>query len=90
MFCVYILIFRVYINAPGENKVGAAGPPRRTFRIRGALLNRMHGKNYMRKICPMKGIRDQNSLWDRVRCEFLDGGSHASLFRKTSPAQKIK
>lgn len=44
MFCVYILMFRVSINAPEENKVGAAGPPRRTFRIRGALPNKMHGK----------------------------------------------
>jgi len=44
MFCVYILMFRVSINGQEENKVGAAGPPRRTFRIRGALPNRMHGK----------------------------------------------
>jgi hypothetical protein len=90
MFCVYILMFRVSINAPGENKVGAAGSPKRTFRIRGALSNKMHGKNYMRKIYPITGNRDQNSLWDRVCCEFLDGGSHASLFRETSPTRQEK
>ncbi|MFX1607067.1 MAG: hypothetical protein ACFFDD_14330, partial [Promethearchaeota archaeon] len=77
------MMFCVSIHDMKARDVGAAGPPRRTFRIRGALPNRMHGKIKLHaQDCPSRGNRDLELTLGPCLLRVPDGGSHANLFER--------